>query len=169
MALPVRLEIGTFGTGGGIIQKIFGGGVPDDVKIRSLKSAAFIVGRRAVRNVTGRFLRRRTGRLANSIMGTAGVRRDGKDFVGFVGTNVFYGKAHEFGFHGTVEVKGHTRLQTMVFGRKMANPRRVNVFVHTVKMNLRERPWLRTALSEAQPESRDAFRREFDRWLKGRG
>ena len=73
----------------------------------------------------------------------------------YVGSNVSYARAHEFGLHDTVAVKEHQRFQQVAFGKPMKNPRQVTVRAHTMRMNLPERSFLRSALSELQPQIRD--------------
>src|SRR5262245_47305271 len=53
-------------------------------------------------------LDRLTGRLRQSI--THRVDRAGTNVSGQAGTNVKYAAYHEFGFHGVVNVKAHTRI-----------------------------------------------------------
>ena len=62
----------------------------------------------------------RTGRLRRSI--NSRVEEDGARVYGFVGTNVVYGQRHEMGFSGTENVKAHSRLMTVAFGRKVKDP-----------------------------------------------
>ena len=67
-----------------------------------------------------------TGRLFGSI--TSRVDHEADRIVGAIGTNVFYGGFHEFGFNGSQQVRAHTRVirivaspgkgqQPVVFGR----------------------------------------------------
>jgi phage gpG-like protein len=53
-----------------------------------------------------------TGRLFGSI--TSRVDHETDRIVGAIGTNVFYGAFHEFGFQGTQQVKAHTRVIRIV-------------------------------------------------------
>ena len=50
-----------------------------------------------------------TTRLRNSISWRVTETRDG-GIVGRIGTTVPYGRFHEFGYHGTQQVSGHTRV-----------------------------------------------------------
>lgn len=70
-----------------------------------------------------------------------------------VGTPVVYAGVHEFGFHGVVTVKEHLRLQKMAWGRLMKEPKMVTVSTHSMKMNLPERSFLRSALSDMKDDA----------------
>lgn len=100
--------------------------------------------------LSGDVLSVKTGRLRRSInykveSSTAGVGAT-------VGTNVEYAAGHEFGFKGVVNVKAHTRAISEAFGKKLTTP--VNAFVrgHSARRNMPERSFLRSALTELQPE-----------------
>lgn len=95
----------------------------------------------------GQVLNYKSGRLWNSIGNV--VADEGDTISGIVSTPVKYGRAHEYGFRGTVTVKEHMRRQTMAFGRPM-EPKQVTVAAHQTKMNLPERSFLRSALREFQ-------------------
>jgi hypothetical protein len=53
-----------------------------------------------------------TGRLRNSVVSK--VDRTPDKIIGRAGSNLSYGGYHEFGFHGTETVKGHTRVVQQV-------------------------------------------------------
>jgi phage gpG-like protein len=98
----------------------------------------------------GQALNVKTGRLQRSIT----QRFEGAGSAspsGIVGTNVKYARAHEYGFHGTVTVREHLRAQTMAWGKSIA-PQQVTVGAHSMKMNIPERSFLRSALREMAPE-----------------
>lgn len=98
--------------------------------------------------LNGQVLKRRTGHLMNSIV--QDVTENGAQIVGMVtagGPTAKYARAHEYGFTGTVTVKEHLRNQTMAFGKPIA-PRQVTVRAHSMKMNLPERSFLRSALRD---------------------
>ena len=80
---------------------------------------------------------RDTSRLRNSIT----YRVDGINKVR-IGTNVKYGKAHQYGFKGNQAVPGHTRLITQAFGKKLKYPVYQTVGPHTRFMQLPARPFL---------------------------
>ena len=86
-----------------------------------------------------------TGRLLNSIRYE--FFRDGTNVGIRVGSfNVPYAAVHEFGFHGSQNVPAHSRLMTTAFGRKVKDPRRIEVAAHSRVMNIRARPYLRPAI-----------------------
>jgi len=91
-------------------------------------------------------LRMRSGRLQRSI--TAITDNNGNTFGATIGSNLAYARALEYGFNGTVEVKEHERMQTVAFGRQMANPHMVAVRAHPMQMNLAAHPFLQPALQE---------------------
>lgn len=97
-------------------------------------------------------LDRRTGRLRSSITTRVGV--SGNKIKGDLGTNVVYGRAHEQGFAGTVQVRSHLRQ-----GRA--------VVAHTRRVNLKARPFLRPALVDNLEKFQRIFRQAileaFDR------
>ncbi|HNP41542.1 MAG TPA: phage virion morphogenesis protein [Nitrospira sp.] len=92
----------------------------------------------------------RTGRLRRSI--NSRVEEDGARVYGFVGTNVVYGQRHEMGFSGTENVKAHSRLMTVAFGRKVKDPRQISVRAFSRQIKYAARPFLRPALAEMKPE-----------------
>lgn len=106
---------------------------------------------RVIKKLNGVVLKNRTGRLMRSI--NFRVTGQGtQDVAGFVGTNVEYARVHEYGFKGAVTVKEHLRVQKMAWGKAMKNPRPVTVKSHSMKMNMPERSFLRSALAEMEPE-----------------
>ena len=101
--------------------------------------------------LSGQVLNQRTGHLSRAVNN----RTETTDtrVASVVGVNLreaAYGRAHEYGFNGTVTVNAHTRMMTMVFGKKVA-PHEVMVREHTMKMNVRERSYMRTSLREEGP------------------
>lgn len=110
--------------------------------------------------LTGQVLKVRTGRLRRSI--NQKVTVTGNGVYGVVGTNVKYGRAHELG--ETVTVKAHLRMQRVAWGKKMKNPRVVQVKAHIVKYP--ERSFLRTALHEMEPAVRAAMRKALIEGMK---
>lgn len=58
---------------------------------------------------------------------------------------VKYAAVHEFGFHGTVSVRAHTRLMTQAFGHPV-EARQIGVGTFRRQMNIRARPYLRPAV-----------------------
>jgi hypothetical protein len=113
--------------------------------------------------LSGQVLKNRTGQLRQSITKdpAVGVHEDADGVSGrvgiFGGPTLGYGRAHEFGFSGTVAVPEHWRLQSHAWGQPIA-PRSVLVSAHSMKLNLPERSFLRSAL--------DDMRGDIDRDLR---
>ena len=74
----------------------------------------------------------KTGRLRRSVRAEPAVI-SGNDVTGAIGSNVVYASAHEFGFHGIVNVK---------------NPRGDALKTFTRQMNIPERAPFRTGINE---------------------
>ena len=94
--------------------------------------------------LSGDPLNRRKGTLSRSI--GEQVEDQGGTILGrvgiFSGPTLVYGRAHEFGFHGTVQVREHLRTSK----RGLTFP----VRAHAMRMNLRERSFLRSSLHETE-------------------
>ena len=101
----------------------------------------------------GQVLKHRTGALGRSIQHIT--KRNGDITTGevFSSGDVKYAAIHEFGFHGTENVKQHIR--TMVFGKKVA-PFSVGPF--TREMNMPERSFMRTGLADMAEEIVEGIR-----------
>jgi phage gpG-like protein len=130
---------------------------------RALHAAALTVVRRAKINLSGRFLRVRTQRLRSSV--THVVRQEAGGLVAQIGTNVFYGRLHEFGTvpHEIRPIRAKV-LRFFVAGQKEP------VFARFVRHpGHRARPWLRTALEESGPDIRHIFGDHFGRFIRGGG
>ena len=95
-------------------------------------------------------LRVRTGRLRRSI--TYKVDEQTGQIIGTVGTNVEYAARHEFGFHGTENVRAHLRMMKQAFGRPVKNPRKIMVQQHSRTVNTPARSFLRSSLADMQDE-----------------
>lgn len=93
----------------------------------------------------GQVLAQRTGRLAGSIQEVETETDTSVSAKVFSAGDVKYAAVHELGFHGAEEVKAHVR--SVVFGRKV-EPFTVGPF--TRQMNLPERSFMRSSLSEFQ-------------------
>jgi phage gpG-like protein len=98
--------------------------------------------------LSGQVLRVRTGSLRSSI--NTQVSKTAEEISATVGTNIAYGRVHEYGFEGTQSVRAHVRRITQVFGRPIA-PATQNVRAHTRHVRLPERSFLRSALAEMAP------------------
>jgi phage gpG-like protein len=92
----------------------------------------------------------KTGRLWRSIQ--QAMTSDAQNITGVVSTNVSYGKAHEYGYSGTVTVKEHLRTITQAWGKQLKEPVTSTVRSHSMKMNLPERSFLRSALTDMADE-----------------
>jgi len=108
--------------------------------------------------LSGQVLHVRTGTLRRSINQRIEEKADG--IYGYVGTNVRYAGAHEYGFKGTVTVKEHLRREKKVIAAKYNAAKDVWIVrkkntgfsgivkSHTMTMNLPERSFLRSTLSD---------------------
>ncbi|WP_207000738.1 hypothetical protein [Trinickia mobilis] len=104
----------------------------------------------------GQVLNVRTGRLQRSI--DQAMVSTGDDILGVVSTNVVYAKPHEYGFQGTVTVKAHLRTITQAFGKQLKDPVQVNVGSYSMKMNLPEKSFLRSALADMSDQITQGIR-----------
>lgn len=113
--------------------------------------------RESVQNrLTGQVLKRRTGTLARAVTQSPRTYEAGPLIIGTVGVNdikgqggrapVKYGRAHEYGFSGTVTVKEHLRTVKQAFGKPLAAPRKVTVRAHKANLRVPKRSFLRSAL-----------------------
>ena len=117
--------------------------IEKSVKAEALNLLAYV----KAQKLSDQILHVRTGRLRRSI--TARFEGSGKEnFRALVGTNVEYARVHEFGFKGEVDVKSHQRTMTMAWGKLMKTPKTVTVRAHKLKMNMPERSFLRSSLTE---------------------
>lgn len=127
-----------------------------------------------------------TGRLRQSI--TSKVEGGNGRIVGRVGSNVKYAAYHEFGFHGTVNVRAHTRVMQnfnesgsevpfapgrVVSGvlqtRKQVARRQKRGFVavqfvraHSRRVNYAGKPYVRPALEKSGPVIIAELNKELD-------
>lgn len=119
--------------------------------VQSVGRSALRLQREVMQNrLSGQVLNVRTGNLHRSIHQQ--VTSSGGAVIGEVNTNVRYGKAHEYGFAGTVNVKASLRQVRQAFGRPLKAPRYVQVRAHSRNVRLPERSFLRTALRDLKPE-----------------
>ena len=96
----------------------------------------------------GQVLHHRSGWLSSHVH--AQTEDQGQSVTTIVGVDsnaVPYAAIHEYGFHGTEQVKAHQRIMTMVFGRPV-DPITVQVGAFTRNMNMPERSYLRSSLRE---------------------
>lgn len=119
--------------------------------VQSVGRSALRLQREVMQNrLSGQVLNVRTGNLRRSIHQR--VTNTGSAVIGEVNTNVRYGKAHEYGFSGTVNVKASLRQVRQAFGRPLKSPRYIQVRAHSRNVRLPERSFLRTALRDIKPE-----------------
>lgn len=90
--------------------------------------------------LSGQVLKVQTGRLRRSI--NQRVKESETGIEALVGTNVSYGRVHEFGFTGTVNVKEHMRKGKQAY----------TVRAHTRNVNLPERSFLRSSLNDMRQD-----------------
>lgn len=145
MPLPLKIEIKKVGDLT-LLPKL------EQANLKAMQRSVLRVLRRAMQNLTGRFLRVRTGRLRSSLTARAFV--SGNEVVGLVGTNVFYGRIQEEGVpHPWPIVPRHKKALRFTVGGKV-------VFAtHVMHPGLKPRPWLSTAASESKQEILEEFRK----------
>lgn len=118
--------------------------------VQSVGRSALRLQREVMQNrLSGQVLNVRAGNLRRSIHQQ--VTNTGSAVIGEVNTNVRYGKAHEYGFAGTVNVKASLRQVRQAFGRPLKSPRYVQVRAHSRNVRLPERSFLRSALRDMKP------------------
>lgn len=106
--------------------------------------------------LSGQTLRVRTGRLRRSVHHEVEVGPG--SVIGRVGTNVSYGRIHEFG--GTVQIPAHARQVSQVFGRPLPAPIMVQVRAHTARFP--QRSFLRSTLLASTMRFRDAMKQAVE-------
>ena len=121
----------------------------DAVRVRVLaavKGLTYELQDRVVRTkLSGQVLKRRSGNLSQHIY--AKVEETANSVTGLVGTNVPYGRVHEYGYHGPQHVRAFTRVVNKIFG-KPVNPTVQHVGAFTRNINIPARPFLRPSLEE---------------------
>lgn len=133
-----------------------------------LRKGAQIVRNHAVLNVTGRVLKRDTGRLASSI--TTSVSETAGGGILRVGTRVNYGIAWELGFASYIirpkqlmSKKSPTRFAALRFVPKGSTE---PIFRRSVRIPAGHRPWLRPAAEQALPQVTRIIQGEVNRALQ---
>jgi phage gpG-like protein len=106
--------------------------------------------------LSGKVLNRISGDLSRSVSPNTVV--NGDIILGTVGTNLLYGRVHEYGFSGNVAISAHTRKSK--YGMQ-------NVRAHTRSMRFPERSFLRTSLQEQLPDIRQRLANALVRGLNG--
>ena len=107
------------------------------------------------RKLSGPVLKARTGRLRNSI--ATKVDAGDQRIEGTVAAKTPYAAIHEYGFQGSVTVREHMREISQAFG-KAITPTSVTVRSHMRKVDLPERSYLRSTLSENAETIADRLR-----------
>lgn len=124
--------------------------IKDEVK-RSLVGVCLkLVAKIKSEKLSGQVLNVKTGTLRRSI--SYQVVDNANELTAQVGSNVAYAAAHEYGFHGTVSVREHLREIKQAFGKSLKEPKTVMVRAHSMRMNIPERSFLRSAIEEMAPE-----------------
>lgn len=100
--------------------------------------------------LSGQVLKVRTGTLRRSV--SYRVVDTPTELAGYVGTNVKYAAAHEYGFAGTVTIREHLRTVKQAFGKSLKEPTVATVRSHSRKVNLPERSFIRSAIRDMEPE-----------------
>lgn len=124
-------------------------GVQKEVMRLALKMTGKVMGK-----LSGEVLRVRTGRLRRSIHPEWDFKPGYSGAT--VGTNVEYAAIHEYGFSGSVQVKSFQREMTKAFGRPIS-PKQVTVRTHTRNVNMPERSFLRSTLTEMTAEIKESL------------
>jgi hypothetical protein len=101
---------------------------------------------RARIKLSGEVLKVRSGKLRRNV--ERDIQESGQTITGIVSNPTAYAAAHEYGFHGTVEVREHMRTIKQAFGRPIAQ-QQITVRAHSMKMNLPEASFMRSALRES--------------------
>jgi phage gpG-like protein len=119
----------------------------------AMRAQCFRIQNAVVRQkLSGDPLHRRSTRLSSSI--TSEVTDEGGEIVGIVGTNVRYGKVHEYG--GTFQVPEHER--------RTKSGKTTTVRAH--KATYPERSFLRSVLTEMRPSVIDAIQSAINRAMQ---
>lgn len=109
--------------------------------------------------LSGQVLRVRSGRLRRSA--NQRVEVAGAKVTGIVGTNVEYGRMHEYGFQGTETVRAHLRRIKQAWGRPIAE-REVSVRSFSRKVNYPAKSFLRSALADMRPQIEAEMKKALD-------
>lgn len=111
-----------------------------DIKTEIRRVAVDVTAHVKDRKLSGQVLKVQTGRLRRSV--NLKVTESATGVEARVGTNVEYARIHEFGFTGTVNVKEHMRKGKQAY----------TVRAHTRRVNLPERSFLRSSLSDMRQD-----------------
>lgn len=112
--------------------------------------------------LAGQVLKRRTTTLSSNI-NVKEATANSDDISGLVGTNVVYGRIHEYG--GTVTIPAHQRTISQAWGRPLANgPKTIDV--RSYKATFPERSFLRSGLRDRQSQIRAAINAAVNATMK---
>jgi phage gpG-like protein len=108
--------------------------------------------------LSGNPLHRRSGNLSSSVYPATSETSTSVSGGARAGADVPYAKIHEYGLQRNIVVSAFHRMQTMAWGKPMANPREVLVNQHSSYVNMPERSYMRSSLREQAPEGIQALR-----------
>jgi hypothetical protein len=118
--------------------------------VQAMQRSVNAVAARAKANLSGRFLKMRTGRGQRSVRSRVTVR--GHDVIGTVGSPLFYLRLLHTGFPGqTLSVRSGKKAFTFFSGRHVI---RLQSIQHP---GVSSRPWLQTAVEESNAEILQSF------------
>lgn len=110
--------------------------------------------------LAGPVLKERTHHLHDSIHYE--VTSDETSVTGLVGTDVVYARYHEYGFHGTEQVREHLRRISVAFGHPIATVQ-ATVRAHARHVDYAGHPFLRPTLAE----NAEAITERLDQAIQG--
>jgi hypothetical protein len=131
--------------------------IQDDMTVAMSRSVANVLARARI-NLSGRFLRTRTGKGLRSVR--AKVTATPSEITGTIGSPVFYLRMLERGFPAQVMTTRKKGFRFFAGGHVI----RVKSIHHP---GVAARPWLRTALEESQDDIVDAFHQVASRFVAG--
>lgn len=131
---------------------------------KTVVTEAIKVQARVMQKLAGEVLNERTHHLHDSIHYET--RETATGIFAVVGTNVVYAAYHEYGFHGTQEVREHLRRVSVAFGRPIATVE-ANVRAHQRRVNYPARSFMRTTLAEKATEIKEAIETALEKVAHG--
>lgn len=144
------------------------------MRLANQKSSLTLVDRIKRHKLVGQVLRRITGTLNRSwaaivppVLGVSSSGSETGEWLGGSGSNLEYADYHEFGFHGTVQVRAHERRAARrklasafgprgkdKFSRRRKDSPVVHVNAFTRDVNYPGKPYARPALAECKDRIR---------------
>jgi hypothetical protein len=119
----------------GALLKRFGSRLAEALRSGAMAAVMDAARHAAREHLSGQDLRVRSGNLRRSVLASPYARVEGAAVVAGFGTNLGYGRAHERGFRGRVEVRAHGRGAS-------------RVRAHGRNMNVVAKRYLRRSLNE---------------------